>query len=528
MATYLRPGVFVEETLQALTDPSLNSGESVAAFVGTSAKGGPIGPTLITSWSQYQALFGDARGTLDEMAFSVYSFFNNGGSRCYIVRTAFANATAATLTLNDGDSDAGGTDVAEATLTVTAKSPGTWASASTSTSRVYVTVQAGQTAGRFDFIIEVGDTTTGGVLSREQYLDVTLDPADPRSLISLVNSPTVGSDYVFLTKVGTWGPDQGTDGTNGNPAVVSKAPLTGGSDGSGTLDYVAAVARLDSIEDILNVNLPGVNTGNEAALATIITAAAARGDRFIVIDGPKPGTSDSEATQATALTSLANTIASQSSYAAIYGPWTYIVDPTSAVPGALRLVAPGGAVLGQYARNDATRGIQKAPAGTGTSLRVVNLSAKFTDTQLDTLNQKNINIIRSVPGAGFCIMGARTLATRQTDRNINVRRALMFLKYSVVNQTRFAIFEQNDEELWNSIRAVLEQFLTTQFQQGVLAGNTPRQAFYVKCDDEINRPQDVAAGVVNVEVGVALSSPAEFVVIRIGQFDGGATVDEVA
>lgn len=521
MANYLRPGVFVEETLTPLTDPSLESTDSVAAFVGTCAKGGPLGPTLVTSWSQYQALFGSIRGSLDEMAYSVYSFFNNGGSTCYVVRAVNADATAASLTLNDADSDGAGADTAEATLTITAKAAGVWASAADSTSRIYVTVQAAQTAGRFDLIVEVGSGST--LISREQYVDLTLDPADTRYALTLVNSPTVGSSYVSLTKVGTWGVDA-TAGLNGNPAVLASTPLTGGSDGTGVPDLYVATQTLDTVEGILNVNLPGVEDGT--VLTNVINWAASKGDRFVVVDGPKPGASDSAASQATDLTTLVGLLPA-SSYAAVYGPWTYTVDPSSTVSGALRLMAPGGAVLGQYARVDVSRGVQKAPAGTQTALRVINVAAKFTDTQLDTLNQANANVIRSVPGAGFCIMGARTLATRTTDRYINVRRALMSIKRGVTTATRFAIFEQNDEFLWDDVAAVVEQYLTTQFQVGVLRGDEPTQAFYVKCDSDNNPPSQVAAGVVTVEIGVALASPAEFIVIRIGQFDGGSTVAEI-
>lgn len=521
MATYLRPGVYVEETLQPLTDPALASGDSIAAFVGTSAKGGPIGPTLITSWSQYQALFGDIRGSQDDLAYGVFSYFNNGGSRAYVVRAVNNDATAAALTLNDPDSDAAGSDTAEPALTVTATAPGVWASAATSTSRIFVTVQTSG-VGRFDLVIEVGAGST--LLAREQFLDLTLNPADPRNAVAVVNSPTVGSKYVRLTMPGVWGDDT-TVGTHGNPAPVSKAPLTGGTDGTGSPDLFAAAQRLDDLDAILNVNVPGC--ADSAILTNVINWAEASGDRFVVIDGPKPLSTDTPADIATALATLAGTLP-KSSYAAIYGPWVYITDPAAGVPGALRLVAPGGSVLGQYVRIDVTRGVYKAPAGTETSLRALQVAARFTDTQLDSLNQVNVNVIRSVPGVGFCIMGARTLNSGTPDRYINVRRGLIALKRGVINITRFAVFEPNDTILWSTIEAVVSQYLTTQYQIGALRGDVPSQAFYVKCDAEINTPSTVNAGTVAVEVGVALASPAEFIVIRIGQFDGGTTVAETA
>jgi len=518
MATYLRPGVFVEETLTTSTDSTADTTDSVAAFVGTSSKGGPLGPTLISSWSQYQALFGDVRGSSDELAFSVYSYFNNGGNRCYIVRGVNTNAVAAAITLNDAAS--GGGDTAEPTLTVTATSPGLWASDPASSSRIFVTVQAGQTTGRFDLIIEVGSGTS--LLAREQFIDLTLDPTDSRYAIAVVNSPTIGSKYVTLTKSGTWGDDT-TAGTNGNPAVVSKAPLTGGSDGTGSPDLFAACQRLDNVDNIVTVNLPGIS--DTTVLTNVVTWAEAAGNRFVVVDVAKPAATDGASEMTTAYTSMVTALP-KSSYVAVYGPWVYAVDPSSGVNGALRLMAPGGAVIGQYARTDVSRGVQKAPAGTDTALRVIQVAARFSNTQLDTLNQVNVNIIRSVPGSGFCIMGARTLNTRTPDKYINIRRSLMAVKRGLVNVTRFAVFESNDSLLWDTIAAVCEQYLLTQFQVGVLRGDLPVQAYYVKCDDEINDTTSVNAGVVKVEVGVALSSPAEFIVIRIGQFDGGTTVDE--
>lgn len=523
MATYLRPGVFVEETLQPLTDPTADATDSIAAFVGTSAKGGPTTPTLVTSWSRFQALYGDIRNTTDDLAYGVYQFFNNGGGQCYVVRAVNTNAVAASLSLNDADSDGAGTDTAEATLTVTAKAAGTWASDPNSNSRVFVTVQAGQNAGRFDLIIEVGTGTT--LLAREQFLDLTLDPADARYALSIVNSPASGSSYVTLTKVGVFGTDTSV-GFNGNPAVLARTPLTGGSDGTGSPDLYAATQLLDSsVNSILDVNLPGVS--DSTVLTNVINWAEARGDRFIVVDVPKPGPTDTAATAATAATTLGAALP-KSSYAAVYGPWTYITDPAGGASGAQRLTAPGGAVLGQYSRTDATRGVQKAPAGVETALRVVNLTHTFSDTQLDTLNQANINVIRSLPGAGFCIFGARTQSVKTTDRYVNIRRSLMSIRRGLVSVTRFAVFEPNDELLWATLDSIAEQYLLGLYSLGVLRGSSQDQAFYVKCDSENNTDPGVAAGVVVIEVGVAVSSPAEFVVLRIGQFSGGSSVDENA
>lgn len=512
MATYQRPGVFIEESLQPLADPAVGSGDYVAAFVGVSTRGGPVGPTLVSSWTQFQSLFGDIRTSPDDLHYGVWQYFSNGGHLAYIVRGVNPNAVAGSLTINDTE----GTPAP--TLKVTASSPGAWASDATSPTRLYITIQPSTDTSRFDLIIEAG--TGGGLLAREQFVDLTLDPADGRNALAIVNSPTVGSQYVDLASLGTW-----TGATN-NPASATKAPLTGGTEGTGTPDLVAAAQKLEALANVITLNLPGVSSGT--VLTDVINWAAPRTNIFVVVDGPKPAATDGAAEVSAAMTTFVGSLP-KTSYAAVYGPWLYLADPASSVPGAMRLVAPGGAVVGQYALTDTSRGVFKAPAGLDTGLKgVLGVHAQFTETQLDTLNQAGVNVIRQMVGAGFCIMGARTLNTRMPDRYVNIRRSLISLSKSLRDITAFAIFEPNNSSLWEQIEVVVTQYLVAQMQSGLLKGSIPENSFYVKCDAENNQPASQNAGIVNVEVGVALNSPAEFIIIRIGQFDGGATTEITA
>jgi phage tail sheath protein FI len=524
MTTYLRPGVFVEETLQPLNDSVASSSDAVAAFVGTSPKGGPLGPTLVTSWNQYLSLFGDASSDKDDLGYGIYTFFQNGGAQAYVVRAVNTNATKAKLTLQD----AGDLAVEDGTpvdvLDVTAVAPGAWASDSADGTAVYVTITAGA-SGRFDLTVEAG---TGATLAdRQTFVDLSLDPSDSRNALAIVNSSTVGSKYVRLSinaaqanKV--FGVDYGDPDTLSATALGTSPHGTAGSDGTGTPDLFAAVQTLAGLDANLALNLPGVS--DSTILTNVVNWAGTQGNVFVVIDGPKPGVNDTTAQIATALTTLENALPA-SSHGAVYGPWLYVQDRK--VSGALRLTAPGGAVLGQYSLSDSTRGVQKVPAGTSTTLRgVINVAARFDNATLDTLNQAGVNVIRTVPGAGICIFGGRTLAKGMPDRYINIRRSLMFIERDLVNLTRFAVFETNDSDTWDSIAAVISQYLTTQWQIGMLKGDTPEQAYFVVCDDTNHDSASVNAGVVNTDVGVALSSPAEFLVIRIGQFDGGTSVSE--
>jgi phage tail sheath protein FI len=107
---------------------------------------------------------------------------------------------------------------------------------------------------------------------------------------------------------------------------------------------------------------------------------------------------------------------------------------------------------------------------------------------------------------------------------VPVRRSLIYLEKALVELSEFAIFEPNDTVLYRRISAILNGFLTNFWSQGGLRGDSTEQAFFVLCDSTNNTLATVEAGQVNIQVGVALQRPAEFVVINIGQFDGGATV----
>jgi phage tail sheath protein FI len=486
----------------------------VAAFVGQSPQG-PTTPTLITGWQQYVARFGGFAGPQYLLPFAVYQFFLNGGKNCYVVRAVNGNASTASVQLTDISS----TQSPKAGLKVSAIAPGAWGS------NINVAITVGASADRFDLIVRYNSTTT----LVERFPDVSNDPADPRYVASVVNSPVTGSNYVQVTdlKVGTagWTYNEAVDGL----AAVDPAELAGGADGSGTPDLIGATNTLDQVPGVLNINLPGVSS--QTVLNGVIAYCEARGTAFLVVDGaqaPANSTSAQVAANYVAMISGGNAL-TPTSYAAIYGPWLIVADPSSSLPGAMRFLPPGGAVLGQMAATDALRGVQKAPAGIDSALvGVLDLETRFTSSDTDLLNSKAINAIRIVPGSGFCIMGARTLKTGYPDRYVPVRRTLQMLRNDLSNLTRFAIFESNGPSLWNQINAVCTQYLTTLMQTGVLSGNSPDTAFFVQCDANNNPPSQTGAGIVNITIGVALQSPAEFVIVTISQYEGGTSATDNA
>ena len=193
-------------------------------------------------------------------------------------------------------------------------------------------------------------------------------------------------------------------------------------------------------------------------------------------------------------------------------------------PKLLADVAPSGHIAGLYARTDATRGVHKAPANE--PLRgALNLTYRLTDDEQGELNSNGVNCLRFFERAGILCWGARTLADSASEwRYLNVRRLFNMIEESILRATRWVVFEPNDVHLWRAVRRDIGHFLSMQWRIGALAGATPAEAFFVKCDADTNPPEVIDAGQVVTLVGLAPVKPAEFIIFRIGQHSGGAEV----
>jgi phage tail sheath protein FI len=195
--------------------------------------------------------------------------------------------------------------------------------------------------------------------------------------------------------------------------------------------------------------------------------------------------------------------------------------------GALRTFAPSGLVAGVYANTDGTSGVWKAPAGIGATLNgVQNMTYQMSDAENGVLNPLGLNCFRTFPIYGPVLWGARTLVGADAMANqwkyVPVRRTALFLESSLYQGLQWVVFEPNDEPLWAAIRLNVGSFLQTYFLKGAFQGQTPDQAYFVKCDSETTTQTDINNGVVNILVGFAPLVPAEFVVIQIEQLTGQA------
>jgi hypothetical protein len=227
-------------------------------------------------------------------------------------------------------------------------------------------------------------------------------------------------------------------------------------------------------------------------------------------DGPKAGGGLRPPTAASGLATL-------------YFPWLYVADPLDP-KGELKAVPPCGMVAGMWARTDVTRGVHKAPANMIPN-GALNLTYRVTSAEQAGLNKMGINCFRWFPTEGIVLWGARTLADEDSQwRYVNVRRLVIMIEESIKRATGWVVFEPNDRTLWKTIRSEISGFLTSVWRDGALFGATPEEAFFVKCDEETNPQETIDAGQVVTIVGLKPVKPAEFIIFRISQFEGGSEV----
>lgn len=181
---------------------------------------------------------------------------------------------------------------------------------------------------------------------------------------------------------------------------------------------------------------------------------------------------------------------------------------------------PSGVVAGIYAKVDADRGVWKAPANVSINTVVepiLNLdNANQDELNIDPTSGKSINAIRAFMGKGTLVWGAQTLAGNDNEwRYIPVRRFFSVVEESVKKSTYWAVFEPNDANTWVKVRGSIENYLTQKWREGALAGATPKEAFFVKCGLGITMTAiDILEGRMNVEIGMAVVRPAEFIILN--------------
>jgi phage tail sheath protein FI len=300
----------------------------------------------------------------------------------------------------------------------------------------------------------------------------------------------------------------------------------------------AGITALEAVDEAKIIAAPGRH--DILSYEALISHCEKMGDRFAILDSPPEvdnldllkkvataGESPAEGDDKKKKSSPSSGMRPrESNFAAFYFPWILARDPLAA--GKIVKTPPCGHLAGVYARTDAARGVHKAPANEPVR-GALDLAYKVTRADQGELNKAGVNCIRFFADAGIRVWGARTLAAEASEwRYINVRRLFNMIEESIGSGTRWVVFEPNDERTWKSITRDIKAFLTLVWRDGALKGNTPEQAFFVKCDEETNPQEVIDAGRLITEIGIAPVKPAEFIIFRIGQWYGGTETEEGA
>lgn len=477
------------------------------------------------------------------LAYAVRGYYDNGGGRAYIVRVARKND----LSIYDYTPKTLATGEA---IPATHSLPG----------YTFKALQAGKKGDDIKVEIEgAGDgftfVITGG--GKTERFGNAKEPLTPETVKEKAKSTLVDIE-VTTTDKPTFTTFNLTGGADASANALERVPLQDEIDVvkmkteqfEGDENDRTGVRGLSLIEDLNMIMVPDLMSGlykrgpsnngqagpeilDKNLLASrraqilgiqklIIDYCEKMGDRMCILD-PLPDLNAQE---------VRNVIVNEAKFSSdhgqgtIYYPWVKVVDQTVKGPNGekyFKFCPPCGHVAGLWARVATERGVHKAPANEAL-LGVVGVQKEITKGEQEILNPEGINCIRTFPGTGIRVWGARTLATRGNPswKYVNVRRLFNYLKGSMDRGLQWVVFEPNDMDLWGRVRRNLSAFLYTEWKEGKLFGSTPNEAFYVKCDAETNPQEMIDLGRLYVEIGVNPVKPAEFVIIRLGQWAGGA------
>lgn len=295
----------------------------------------------------------------------------------------------------------------------------------------------------------------------------------------------------------------------------------------GSKDAKTGLYALDKTDLFNLLCIPPDNRNEDTKPAVYLTAMVYCKERraMLIVDSPAAWSSNRNIAAAEAKKGLPGLGLSGEAArnAALYFPRVWEADPLR--DGQTDTFVPCGIVAGVMARTDTARGVWKAPAGLDAAINgIQGFDAPLNDAENGMLNPLGINCMRAFPVNGRVVWGARTLrgADQLADeyKYIPVRRTALFIEESLYRGTQWVVFEPNDEPLWAQIRLNVGAFMHGLFRQGAFQGQTPREAYFVKCDKETTTQNDINQGIVNIVVGFAPLKPVEFVVIKLQQIVG--------
>jgi uncharacterized protein len=544
------PGIYIYEKAGGAR-PIQAVGTSTAGFLGAAplAEAHVLRPTAITQWTQFKKEFCPAEpDSSTDLARAVYGFFQNKGSRCYVVNLGDQSLAKGLAELERID------DVA------IVAAPG-YTSMEHYNDLIAHCENMADRVAILDAPLTVTDIDQLKVAGTSPALPFTVPSKTPSAYLPKGVKARKKGEELLLTGIGSPGETvkvlgAGQDEIAAAQVMADKkweliipfpkendcisivhinklkvaepnpaAPFTVPSETPSAYLPKGVKARKKSEELLLTgTGSPGETVKVLGAGQDEIAAVQVDSDRKWELTIPFPKERDRISI---VQSGEAGVKPPQSAFAAIYFPWIMVRDPLLPhdEPDSLLYTPPSGHIAGIWARSDSTRGVHKAPANE--PIRgALGVERLLTDVEHGVLNQVGINCIRLFAREGILVWGARTLAPDGEWRYLNVRRLFNMIKESILQGTRWIVFEPNDETLWKAIHRDVTAFLTRIWRTGALMGSTPDQAFFVKCDAETNPPEEIDAGKVTIVIGIAPVKPAEFVIFEISQLQAGAQIAE--
>ena len=513
--TLISPGVLARENDQSfITQGPITVG---AAIIGPTARGPVEVPTVVTSYSEYQNVFGTTITSASNAytyftSITAYNYFNNGGESLLVSRVVSGTYTSAEVSVYGENAVAAVSfeTLAEGALmnsSSSLNSDGSMDSGSVNNVRWEVTT-SNTGSGTFNLLIRQGDDTTNEKSVLETWTNLSLDPFSPNYVARLIGDQSfnyaadgtsyyletsgsypVASKYIRVSEVNSPTPNYLDNSGAAKTAYTGSIPVVaaggfesatgdvaGGAKFYNTIDntdtqgvvgtdYTNMINLLSNSDDYkYNIMLtPGLYNADYTSQATsLISNTQERGDNLYILDLVKYGQT------VTAVTGQA--ASRNTSYASSYWPWVQVIDPDLGK----QVWVPASAVMGGvFAYNDTVSDPWFAPAGInrGGLGQVVRPERKLAQATRDTLYSSKVNPIASFPGTGVVVYGQKTLQTKASalDR-VNVRRLLITMKSYISQVAQNLVFEQNSAATRNNFLAQVNPYLESiQQKQGLYA-----------------------------------------------------------
>jgi hypothetical protein len=348
------------------------------------------------------------------------------------------------------------------------------------------------------------------------YDGLATDSAHPKYYLHIVNNDPAAAVTIVPVE-----PPPPIGMPANMPDTTPLGPITVGTpEDLTTLADINFIDALDALHGVPDVNIVACpDRITPAVQQAMIAQCELLADRFAVLDcGP-----GLEPFDPAGLPQQRAGVESARGYAALYYPWLRIL---AIGPGDPILVPPSGHVCGIFARVDNSRGVFKAPAN-----EIVNaalgVERALSDIDHGQLNLGGIDVTRVFQAGGRPVLfGARTTASDRNWQYVNIRRLFIYLEKSIQLGIHWAVFEPNNQQLWQKLRRTIGDFLNKAWRDGALFGAKAQDAYYVRIDEALNPFSEQQLGRLHIEIGVRPSYPAEFIIVRIGIWPGGSDISE--